>query len=151
MSYEKITPCSIRIKEAMNDKGIKQIEIAKALNVSRSTISMYCSGKIEPKRDMIYKLANILSVNPAWLMGLDVPKNIDNTISQDFFIKNLLDKPHSKETDWLLVEMYRRRYADTYLNEYTMRLLTAYIEADPAIKSAVEKLLDMGEKPNESP
>jgi transcriptional regulator with XRE-family HTH domain len=36
-----------RIPEVLKEKGIKQAQLAKALGVTRSCISQYCSGKVD--------------------------------------------------------------------------------------------------------
>lgn len=58
---------------AMNFRDMKAVDIAKRLNVKEGTISHYKSGYSKPKRDRLVKLANILEVDPSWLLGLDVP------------------------------------------------------------------------------
>ena len=67
-----------RLSEAMEIRQFKAIDLADKLKVSRSTISQYLSGKVVPKRDRLVEISNILTVNPTWLMGLDVP--MDNIV-----------------------------------------------------------------------
>lgn len=67
-----------RLSEAMKIRQLKAIDLAEKLKVSRSTISQYLSGKVVPKRDRLVEISNILTVNPTWLMGLDVP--MDNIV-----------------------------------------------------------------------
>ena len=67
-----------RLSEAMEIRQLKAIDLAEKLKVSRSTISQYLSGKVVPKRDRLVEISNILTVNPTWLMGLDVP--MDNIV-----------------------------------------------------------------------
>lgn len=62
-----------RLKEAMQIRGIKQSDIVSDLNLPKSAISQYLSGKFEAKQDRVYVLAKYLDVSEAWLMGLDVP------------------------------------------------------------------------------
>ena len=71
-----------RLKIAMDVRGIKAVDIAKRLGVKEGTISHYRSGYSKPKRDRLIEIANILSVDPAWLMGIDVsmlPHEMMNT------------------------------------------------------------------------
>jgi putative transcriptional regulator len=37
-----------RIQEVLDEKGISQIGLAKALGIARSSVSQYCSNKIQP-------------------------------------------------------------------------------------------------------
>ncbi len=62
-----------RLKMAMDIKGMKQVELVERTGISKSGISQYLSGEFEPKQDNIYLLSKALSVDPAWLMGKNVP------------------------------------------------------------------------------
>ena len=64
-----------RIKEAMNDIGISQQELADRSHIGKSSISHYVNGTNEPGNKSAYALARVLNVNPAWLMGLNAPKH----------------------------------------------------------------------------
>ena len=50
-----------RIEEIRNEKGMKQEELAKALGVSRQTISSLENGRYNPSIGLAYKVA--------WLFG----------------------------------------------------------------------------------
>lgn len=68
-----------RIKEAMIKEGLKQADIVKKTGINKGALSSYISGKYEPKQTNIYKLAKVLGVTPAWLMGYDVQmENLDS-------------------------------------------------------------------------
>lgn len=62
-----------RIKEAMSIRGMKQADLVSLTGIGKSSISTYLSGEYEPKQRNIYKIAKVLDVNEAWLMGEDVP------------------------------------------------------------------------------
>lgn len=70
-----------RIKEALEIRNMKQIDLVEKTKIGKSSISTYISGAYEPKQKNIYKIAKALNVDEAWLMGLDVPmekvENID--------------------------------------------------------------------------
>lgn len=61
-----------RLKTALSEKNMSQSELARKLNIHRGTINNYVSGKHEPDRDRIDKIAKCLNVNPAWLLGYNV-------------------------------------------------------------------------------
>jgi transcriptional regulator with XRE-family HTH domain len=63
-----------RLREALDDLQMKPIELAEKAGVPKSMISYYLSGKNVPKADRVYKMAHVLGVNEAWLLGYDVPK-----------------------------------------------------------------------------
>lgn len=92
---------SIRLKEIMREKGLKQVDILKQAKpycekydtpLNRNDLSQYISGKTEPGQKKLMILSETLNVNPAWLMGLDVPKSIGNkmhSISLNTFLSNI--------------------------------------------------------------
>ena len=63
-----------RLRQALEDKNIKQIELSQRTGIDRSRISRYLSGDYEPKQDAIHKMAKALNVSEMWLWGYDVPK-----------------------------------------------------------------------------
>lgn len=63
-----------RLREALDDLQMKPIELAEKAAVPKSMISYYLSGKNVPKADRVYKMAHVLGVSEAWLLGYDVPK-----------------------------------------------------------------------------
>ena len=62
-----------RLKLAMDLRNIKASELSEKSNIPKSAISQYLSGLYEAKQKSIFKLATVLNVSEAWLMGLDVP------------------------------------------------------------------------------
>ena len=58
-----------RLKNALELRGKKAIQLADGCNISRGLISQYLSGKRYPKQESIFKIAKYLDVNPFWLMG----------------------------------------------------------------------------------
>lgn len=62
---------STRLKKAMELRKIKASELSKRANISPPMISDYLKGKYKAKQNNIYKLAKILNVNEAWLMGYE--------------------------------------------------------------------------------
>lgn len=65
-----------RLREAMNTRGIKASELAEKSGVSKSNISGYMNGKYTPTNINAIKIANVLQVQPEWLMGL-LPADFD--------------------------------------------------------------------------
>lgn len=68
---EKVKSCD-RIKEALRIRNMKQSELAEKTGLSKSAISQYVSGTIEPRQNGIYALSKALNVSEAWLMGFNV-------------------------------------------------------------------------------
>ncbi len=80
---EKKSNTSTRLNEIMVEENLKQVDILKKskpyckkynVKLERNDLSQYVSGKIEPGQKKLMVLAEALNVSPAWLMGLDVPK-----------------------------------------------------------------------------
>lgn len=63
-----------RLREAMDEKGISQAELARRTGITRTSISKYLKGTFKAKQQYLSALAKVLNVNEAWLMGLDVDK-----------------------------------------------------------------------------
>lgn len=63
---------SIRLKKAMQIRGIKQVELANKTGIDKSLISNYLQGNYKAKQDKLHKLAVVLDVSEGWLMGYNV-------------------------------------------------------------------------------
>lgn len=62
-----------RLREGLDMRGLKQVELAAMSGISKYSISHYLKGDWEGKQDAVYELARVLNVAEAWLMGYDVP------------------------------------------------------------------------------
>lgn len=60
----------LRIKDLREDKEIKQVEIAKKLNISQTNYSKYELGKINIPIERLKKIALILDTSIDYLLGL---------------------------------------------------------------------------------
>jgi len=65
-----------RLREALDDAGMKPIELAEKLGVSRGIVSYYLSGRNMPKAERIFEIAKILGVNSNWLIGKSEEKKL---------------------------------------------------------------------------
>lgn len=62
------------LKKIRKEKNIKQIEVAKYLNITEATYSRYESGKINIAPDMLIKLSEFFNVSTDYLLGIiDIP------------------------------------------------------------------------------
>lgn len=71
----KITDSHNRLKELLETSGDTQADMVRKTGIEKSAISNYINGKREARQDKLIQIANAYNVNPAWLMGLDVPKH----------------------------------------------------------------------------
>ena len=98
--YSKpIESCSQRIAKALSIRGIKQSELCTLAKIPKSSLSLYLSGAYEPRQDRLYEMAQVLDVDPVWLMGFDVPMERKN-ISPD--------KVELTEGEKLVLELFRK-------------------------------------------
>lgn len=58
-----------RLEQAMREKNKKASPLAKDIDVSRQSMSVYLRGKGTPRAETIKKLAKALEVSPEWLAG----------------------------------------------------------------------------------
>ena len=101
----RIATCSERLYQALSIRGMKQAELCNRTKIPKSSISLYLSGAYDPKQDRLYKIANVLDVDPVWLMGYDVPMERDKTTSPD--------KVELTEGEKVWLELYHKLSSET--------------------------------------
>lgn len=57
-----------RLKEMLNELGIKRVELAKSLGISEAAVSMLCSGKNKPSGQTVSLICKTYAVNEKWLL-----------------------------------------------------------------------------------
>lgn len=62
-----------RLRLALERKGMIAQELADRTGIHKSSISQYVNGSHIPSNIRAGKIAAVLGVSPAWLMGFDVP------------------------------------------------------------------------------
>lgn len=97
-----------RLKQIMNKHGMRQVDILRrcepfakkyGVKMTKSILSQYVSGKVEPGQDKLTILSLALGVSEAWLMGYDVPveRNAPPPSVEDL-----------SEEEAALIELFRR-------------------------------------------
>ena len=61
----------LKLKEAIEDSGKTQTEIAKALKIKQPTVAQYISGKAMPSLETFANLCAYLDLEPADILCLD--------------------------------------------------------------------------------
>ena len=84
-----------RLKKALSDLNMKPQELADRSGVSKASICQYVNGSHAPSNISSGKMGKILSVNPLWLMGFDVPRE-----------ENVSDIPVSPEKSEPIIMSY---------------------------------------------
>ena len=100
--WNKTSTTSIRLKEAMHIRKMKQSDLARSTGLSKGGISNYVTGRYEPKSDIITKLAQSLNVSEMWLWGYDVPMERENKKAVS------LKDVKLSEGEQALIELFRR-------------------------------------------
>lgn len=139
MSSESTVPVSERLRQAMEEKGMKQIDVVNASGIDRGALSCYLSGKYEPKQLAINKLAAVLDVSEMWLWGYDVPKERsqeqkNNDILTDIIVKARTDAQFFNVIK-TLYGLDREKLADL------AELLKALCDLSPAKLSGIKTML----------
>lgn len=67
-----------RLYEAMTIKGKKAVDLTRDLEIPKSAVSQYLSGKSQNMdSERLYAIAKYLDVDEPWLLGYDVPMKSD--------------------------------------------------------------------------
>ncbi len=62
-----------RLQEALTAKDMIPQELADKTGIGKASISQYLNGQHKPSNLSAGKMAEVLDVDPLWLMGFDVP------------------------------------------------------------------------------
>lgn len=73
MTQTRISELKDRLKEALEARQMRAVDLVEKADVPKSAISFYLAGKSKPKADRLYKIAQALDVSETWLLGYDVP------------------------------------------------------------------------------
>lgn len=65
------------LKDLRNKRGLTQLQLAKILDISKSNISKYEAGSVEPNIDTLTHIANYFDVPTDYLLGIGVFENWD--------------------------------------------------------------------------
>ncbi len=73
-----------RLKQAMEEKNIKQVDLVEKTKLDKTLINKYLAGVTNARQRKLTVLAEALGVNEVWLMGYDVPmnRNFGNNIQE---------------------------------------------------------------------
>ena len=67
----KVTKFQERFNECLRYSDIKQVELARAANISKQCISDYKSGKSVPSIETLFLICKFLDVSADYLLGLE--------------------------------------------------------------------------------
>lgn len=90
MDYVKIgqlTPFDERLREAMDKRGLRAIDLINQTGISKQSMSNYMNGRRVPKSDTIHSLAKALNVSESWLMGFDTDSEKKSNADMEYVIE----------------------------------------------------------------
>lgn len=101
------------LKELRKGKGYTQVELAKEMKISKSSISMYENGNREPDFETLEYFADYFNVDMDFLLGKskimrknDLYKSYVNGM-QDAFVSNAMEEDWTKE-ELVKIEEYKQ-------------------------------------------
>lgn len=71
---------STRIKRMMDEKGIKNSELARNVDIARSTVTKWFSEDTEPKASTVQKIAEFYNVPVSWFYEIEHEETFDKSI-----------------------------------------------------------------------
>lgn len=95
--FVQIASVADRLRDAMDIRRKKQVDLERETGINRSAISRYLSGEYEPKNKPIYELAKALDVSEQWLMGYNVPMERPKAQKNNDAISDIVVKLRSDE------------------------------------------------------
>lgn len=126
-----------RLKQLRKLKKITQLELAKEMNVAKTTIASYEQGVSEPSIAMMTKLAKYFNVSPSYLMGWDSIQ--PNSSGQTMLFDDLLSIP-VYESEKHLIESFRNL---TFEDQNSIcEILYLYPQLDNESKNQLLSLLN---------
>ncbi|HBV95549.1 MAG: hypothetical protein JL50_09670 [Peptococcaceae bacterium BICA1-7] len=97
----------IRLKELRTEKDISQEELGLIMSLSKSTISLYESGKREPDYETLKKLADYFGCSTDYLLGKTNIKDAvkqNSTVEEQILAMLGMDDDLTKEEKKILAE-----------------------------------------------
>lgn len=71
-----------RLKEALEKREMRPVDLSERTGISRSVISSYLAGRWKAKQDNLYLISKAMNIDPAWLMGYDI--SMDGTPTKKY-------------------------------------------------------------------
>lgn len=124
--YDQIATPSERLKEALELRDMKQVELSEKSGISKPNISCYLSGKYEPKQDALYKMGKALDVAEMWLAGYDIP----------------MERPAAQKENDALADLVERIKKEKDFKEVIFKINSLKSEQLTHIKNLLEMIPD---------
>lgn len=105
---EQFKRCSARLKQCREENNLTLEDVAKKIQVNKSTILRWENGEVgKIKSPFLKELADLYKVNIVWLMGYDAEKNVTSSNT-----KSILDLSglNDSDIDYLKKQIEYLRY-----------------------------------------
>lgn len=106
-----------RLKEAMEARGLRAVDMVEKTGIPKVTISYYLSGKTTPRSPKLYEIARVLDVSEAWLLGYDVPMARTDDQKKNDQLAKLIVKLRTNEDFYNTVLAIAERLDKQYRDE----------------------------------
>lgn len=124
---EKVSTSQKRIAEMMKVFNITQSDIVRKTKIPKSTLSNYLSGKRTPDQEHLSLLSDPYGINPAWLMGYDVPMELRHN--------------HTDAKNEIIIEIEKRGLSEEQMDR-VMHFVDLFLQLPPDKQKAVTNLLE---------
>lgn len=97
-----------RMKEIRQAKGVSQVQVARAIKVSRQSYNFYESGKRDPNTETLKLIADYFGVTVDYLLGNDIPAPLPQEVAQAAELRKRLNDLFGKmspEQQQLLISL----------------------------------------------
>lgn len=81
-----------RIRQCMQEKGLKQVDIVKTTGVSKGSVSKWLSGKAKPSGESLLRLSQVLDIPEYWILHGEYPYTAYDDDDIDYL--NLFDESY---------------------------------------------------------
>lgn len=109
---------SERLAEALSIREMTAAQLSRKTGIPEGTISCYKKGLYEAKQNRLWQIACALDVNPAWLMGYDVPMQQEDASQMfSFPYEGIFDDTETQTLPHVLVHGTTIFFEDIFLTE----------------------------------
>ncbi|WP_026021279.1 helix-turn-helix domain-containing protein [Paenibacillus senegalensis] len=118
-----------RIAQLRKARGLTQMQLSEALDISRASLALYEQNRREPDSSMLTKLSNYFNVSIDYLVGrTDFPQSADENIQQ--FIN------HLELSDETILQKYKLQIDGRELTPDEAKRFIAFIRAERSIHNS---------------
>jgi len=119
-----------RLNNALDSKNKKPADLARETKLPQALISQYKAGTAIPRREKLALIASYLQVNPAWLLGFNVPMDLCLSTGDKRCAKIIYKEP-----------LEDRKIKNYSLSSKEQEIILKYRQADQIDKRCILRVL----------